>query len=43
MTPGDAERMFRMGADYVQIYSAFIYEGPGIVARMVIRSAEMDE
>ena len=42
MTPSDAERMIRMGADFVQIYSAFIYEGPGIVPEMIIRVAEME-
>ncbi len=43
MTPADAERMIRMGADFVQIYSAFIYEGPGIVSKMIVRVAEMEE
>lgn len=43
MTPADAERMIRMGADFVQIYSAFIYEGPGIVPKMVVRVGEMEE
>lgn len=42
MTPADAERMIRMGADFVQIYSAFIYEGPGIVPQMVVRVGEME-
>lgn len=42
MIPGDAERMIRMGADFVQIYSAFIYEGPGIVSKMIVRVAEIE-
>ncbi len=43
MTPGDACRMISMGADFVQIYSAFIYEGPGIVAEMIQAVAGMSE
>ena len=43
MTPGDACRMISMGADFVQIYSAFIYEGPGIVADMIQAVADMNE
>jgi dihydroorotate dehydrogenase len=30
----DAQRMFDMGASLIQIYTSFIYEGPGIVKRM---------
>lgn len=34
MTPDDAEAMIKAGADLIQIYSAFIYSGPGIVNAM---------
>ncbi len=34
MTPHEAEMMHRAGAHLVQVYSAFIYEGPGIVKRI---------
>ena len=34
MTPDDATAMMKAGADLVQIYSAFIYSGPGIVSAM---------
>ncbi|WP_460197994.1 quinone-dependent dihydroorotate dehydrogenase [Segatella asaccharophila] len=34
MTPQDAEGMIRAGADLVEIYSAMIYSGPGIVKKM---------
>ncbi|MCH3994893.1 MAG: quinone-dependent dihydroorotate dehydrogenase [Prevotella sp.] len=34
MTPEDAEKMIGAGADLVAIYSAFIYNGPGIVKKM---------
>lgn len=34
MTPRDAVAMIASGADLIQIYSAFIYEGPGIVKAM---------
>jgi len=33
-TPQDAERMIRAGASLIQVYSGFIYEGPGIVKRI---------
>jgi len=32
--PDDARRMFDAGASFIQIYTGFIYEGPGIVKRM---------
>ena len=32
--PDDARRMFDVGASFIQIYTGFIYEGPGIVKRM---------
>lgn len=32
--PDDALRMFDAGAALIQIYTSFIYEGPGIVARI---------
>lgn len=34
MTPKDATEMIDAGADLIQIYSAFIYTGPGIVSAM---------
>lgn len=34
-TPEDAYRRIRAGASLVQVYTAFIYEGPGLVRRMV--------
>lgn len=34
MTPSDAIDKLRAGADLVQIYTGFIYEGPGIVKRI---------
>lgn len=35
MTPEDARQMLAAGANLLQIYSAFIYEGPAIVKRMI--------
>ncbi|MBV9259209.1 MAG: quinone-dependent dihydroorotate dehydrogenase, partial [Ktedonobacteraceae bacterium] len=32
--PDDARRMFDAGASLIQIYTSFIYEGPGIVKRV---------
>jgi dihydroorotate dehydrogenase len=32
--PDDARRMFDAGASFIQIYTSFIYEGPGIVKRI---------
>lgn len=40
MTEQDVEIMRRAGADLIQIYSAFIYSGPGIVKKMVEVQAE---
>lgn len=34
MTPEDALQMQQAGAQLVQLYSAFIYQGPTIVRRM---------
>ncbi|MCH4181577.1 MAG: quinone-dependent dihydroorotate dehydrogenase [Prevotella sp.] len=34
MTPEDAKKMIKAGADLVEIYSAMIYNGPGIVKKM---------
>ena len=34
MTPDDAVEKIRAGADLVQVYTGFIYEGPGIVKRI---------
>ncbi|MFD9699552.1 quinone-dependent dihydroorotate dehydrogenase [Lentzea sp. NPDC059081] len=33
-TPDDAKRMIDAGASLVQIYTGFIYEGPGLVSRI---------
>ena len=35
LTPGDAYERIRAGASLVQLYTALVYEGPGIVPRMV--------
>jgi dihydroorotate dehydrogenase len=32
--PDDALRMVDAGADLVQVYTGFIYEGPGLVRRV---------
>ena len=34
MSPDDAKKMIAAGADLIQIYSAFIYSGPGIVKKI---------
>jgi dihydroorotate dehydrogenase len=34
MTPFEAKAMRNAGAHLVQVYSAFIYEGPGVVKRI---------
>ncbi len=34
MKPGDALEMIRAGADLVQIYTGFIYEGPGLIKQI---------
>ena len=35
MTPEDAKRRLEMGATLVQVYTGLIYEGPGLVKRIV--------
>jgi dihydroorotate dehydrogenase len=35
MTPEDALEKLTAGADLVQIYTGFIYEGPGFVKRIL--------
>ncbi len=35
MSPEDAREKLEAGADLVQIYTGFVYEGPGLVRRMV--------
>lgn len=35
ITPDDAKDMLKAGADIIQIYSSFIYEGPFVVKRMI--------
>jgi dihydroorotate dehydrogenase len=32
--PDDAKRMFDAGASLIQIYTSFIYEGPGLVKKL---------
>src|SRR5579859_6682511 len=32
--PDDAKRMFDAGASFIQIYTSFIYEGPGVIRRI---------
>ncbi len=39
-SPADAQRMFDAGASFIQIYTSFIYEGPGIVKQINKRLAE---
>ena len=34
MTPGDALEKLKAGADLIQLYTGFIYEGPGFVKRI---------
>lgn len=34
MTPADALEKLRAGADLIQIYTGFIYEGPGLIKRI---------
>jgi dihydroorotate dehydrogenase len=41
MSEHDAEEKLKMGADLVQIYSGFIYSGPGLVKRAVERLARL--
>jgi dihydroorotate dehydrogenase len=41
MSEHDAEEKLKMGADLVQIYSGFIYSGPGLVKRSVERLARI--
>ena len=35
MTPEDARKMLAAGANLIQIYSSFIYEGPAIVKNII--------
>ena len=37
MTPEDAAAKLRAGADLVQIYTGFVYEGPGFVKRICVK------
>ncbi len=41
MTPEDAVEQIKAGADLVQIYTGFIYEGPGLVKRICKKILEM--
>lgn len=41
MSERDAEEKLTMGADLVQIYTGFIYQGPGLVKRTVERLARL--
>jgi dihydroorotate dehydrogenase len=33
-TPGDVQAKMSAGADLVQLYTGFIYEGPGLPSRL---------
>lgn len=35
MSPQDAIEKLQAGADLVQVYSGFVYEGPGFVKRIL--------
>ena len=35
MTPADAKAMIDAGASLVEIYSGFIYEGPGLIKKII--------
>jgi dihydroorotate dehydrogenase len=35
MSPEDAKEMLDAGASLVEIYSGFIFEGPGLVKRII--------
>lgn len=41
MSEHDAEEKLKLGADLVQIYSGFIYQGPGLVKKAVERLARL--
>lgn len=41
-TPDDAQRFFDAGAALIQIYTGFIYEGPGIARRLATAIAPSD-
>jgi dihydroorotate dehydrogenase (fumarate)/dihydroorotate dehydrogenase len=42
-TAADAYRMIRLGASLVQLYTALVYEGPGIVGRITEGLTELVE
>lgn len=42
-TAADAYRMIRLGASLVQLYTALVYEGPGVVGRITAGLAELVE
>jgi dihydroorotate dehydrogenase len=42
-TAADAYRMLRLGASLVQLYTALVYEGPGVVRRITEGLAELVE
>ena len=35
MSPEDAKEMMDAGASLVEIYTGFIYEGPGLIKRII--------
>lgn len=39
-SPDEAEEKIQLGADLVQIYSGFIYEGPGLIKKSIERLAK---
>jgi dihydroorotate dehydrogenase len=36
MSPEDAKRRLDMGAALVQVYTGLVYQGPGLVKRIVV-------
>lgn len=41
MTPEDAAEKIRAGADLVQLYTGFIYEGPGLIQSIIKKISEL--
>jgi dihydroorotate dehydrogenase (fumarate)/dihydroorotate dehydrogenase len=42
-TAADAYRMIGLGASLVQVYTALVYEGPGVIRRITQGLAELAE
>ena len=43
MSPEDAKDMIDAGASLVEIYTGFIYEGPGLVKRIIKHLEESEK